>query len=400
MGVLRSGQAPLRIGIDGRILIHYEMRGLARYTVEMLSAMKEVAGDGIDLYSFSPAPIAPQFLERLEITPVVFEARREMLWEHVELARQLRRNRIDLYHATAERGLPYPRVCKYVLTRHDIIDRLPEYCVGEHWRGRLRKQISDFVSVHSANKFITVSEYSKADICRFYGVPHERVLVTYNAAHPRFYETLPPQKIAQVRDRYSLPPQYFLFLGGFDAKKNVGKLVDAFARLPMDFPPLVLAGERKWEFAAIMEKSRALGLADRIFCPGMIADDDLPAMYQGAIAFVYPSRYEGFGLQLVEAMASGIPVLASSTTSLPEVLDGSGLLFNPEDPASIAEQMDRVFRDSGLRATLTQKGHKRAQFFSWKKTAVQTLELYLQLLERSGDLVGERTELLTTTRVQ
>jgi glycosyltransferase involved in cell wall biosynthesis len=380
----------IRIGVDGRILMYYEMRGFARYTVELFRAMKEVAGDNIDLYSFSPGPIAPEFLGELKIRPVVFQARREILWEQVELPKRLRQTRIDVFHATANRGLPYRCACKCVLTCHDIIDRLPEYCGREPWRGRSRKKYADFVSRHSAGKYITVSNFSKRDICRFHRLSPDRVVVIYNAANRRFYETLPKEEIVRVRNKYALPTEYFLFLGGFDKKKNVGALVEAFARLPNGCPPLVLAGEHKWDFADVAGRIGALDLSQRVFCPGRIADEDLPAMYQGALALVYPSRYEGFGLQLVEAMASGVPVLASETTSLPEVLDGSGLLFDPEDPDSIAEQMARIAGDPALRCALAEKSRQRASFFSWHKAAEQTLRVYLELLGRSDDMVQNR----------
>jgi len=368
--------------------MHYEMRGFARYTVELFRAMKEIAGSNVELISFSPGPIAPEFLAALDIAPVMFEARREILWEQVELPRQLQRSRIDVFHTTANRGLPYRGMCKYVVTCHDIIDRLPEYCGQEHWRGRWRKKYADFVSRHSADKYVTVSDFSKRDICRFHGVPAERVVVIYNAASPRFHERVPIEQIALVRKKYRLPQQYFLFLGGFDKRKNVGALVDAFAQLPKEAPPLVLAGEHKWEFAAISERIAALGLSERILCPDAISDEDLPALYQGAIALVHPSRYEGFGLQLVEAMASGIPVLASRTTSLPEVLGGCGLLFDPEDPASIALQMERIACDGDLRTTLIESGRQRARFFSWHKAAEQTLGLYLDLLGRGDEIAA------------
>lgn len=381
-----STETPIRVGIDGRVLMHYEMRGFARYTVELFRAMKQIAGSKVELISFSPDPIASEFLAALDITPVVFQARREILWEQVELPRQLQRARIDVFHTTANRGLPYQRACKYVVTCHDIIDRLPEYCGQEHWRGRWRKQYADFASRHSAHKYVTVSDFSKRDICRFHGVPAVRVVVIYNAAGPRFHESVPTEQIALIRKKYRLPEQYFLFLGGFDKRKNAGTLVDAFAQLPKEAPPLVLAGEHKWEFAAISERIAAFGLSERVLCPGAIADEDLPALYQGAIALVHPSRYEGFGLQLVEAMASGIPVLASRTTSLPEVLGGCGLLFDPEDPASIALQMERIARDGNLRTTLIESGRERARFFSWRKAAKQTLELYLDLLGRSDEV--------------
>ncbi|MFZ0314377.1 MAG: glycosyltransferase family 1 protein [Candidatus Korobacteraceae bacterium] len=377
---------PIRVGIDGRPLMYYEMRGFARYTVELFRAMKEIAGNNVELVSFSPGPIASEFLAALEITPVVFEARREILWEQVELPRQLQRARIDVFHATANRGLPYRRVCRYVLTCHDIIDRLPEYCGQEHWRGRWRKRYADFVSRHSADKYVTVSEFSKRDICRYHGVAAERVLVIRNAASPRFHEKVAAKQIAMVREKYRLPEQYFLFLGGFDRRKNVATLVDAFARLPKEAPPLVLAGEHKWEFAASSKQIAALGLAERVLRPGAIADEDLPALYQGAVALVHPSRYEGFGLQVVEAMASGIPVLASRSSSLPEVLGGCGLLFDPEDPASIAAQMERIACDQNLRTGLMASGRERARFFSWRKAAEQTLRLYLGLLGRGDEI--------------
>ncbi len=366
--------------------MHYEMRGFARYTVELFRAVEKIAGSKVELISFSPGPIASEFLAVLDIAPVMFQARREILWEQVELPRQLQRARIDVFHTTANRGLPYRRTCKYVVTCHDIIDRLPEYCGNEHWRGRWRKKYADVVSRHSADKYVTVSDFSKRDICRFHGVPAERVMVIYNAASSRFHESAPAEQIALAREKYRLPEQYFLFLGGFDKRKNVSTLVEAFAQLPRDAPALVLAGEHKWEFAAISERITALGLSGRILCPDAIADEDLPALYQGAIALVHPSRYEGFGLQLVEAMASGIPVLASRTTSLPEVLGDCGLLFDPEDPASIAAQMERIACDSNLRTALIESGRERARFFSWRKAAKQTLGLYLDLLGRGDEI--------------
>jgi len=381
-----QSRKPLRVGIDGRIFMHYEIRGFARYTIELFRAMKEVAGDELELFAFAPGPIAPEFRDTLELTPVVFPLRREMLWEQVDLPRHLREQRVDVFHVTVNRGLPYRRVCKYVLTCHDVIDRLPEYCDGENWRGVWRKRYSDFISRHSADRYITVSEFSKQEICRFHGLDPQHVTVVPNAASEPFHRRLPPEQIARVQDRYGLPHSYFLFLGGFDKRKNVGALVEAFAQLPGDSPPLVLAGEHKWEYAKLAERVDALGLAGRVFCPDGMADEDLPAIYQGALALVHPSLYEGFGLQLVEAMASGVPVLASSTTSLPEVLDGCGLLFDPRDPASIARQMERVARISELRLSMAETGKRRARMFSWQKAAEQVLAVYLELLGRSDEL--------------
>ena len=363
--------------------MYYEMRGFARYTVELFRAMHELAGGEVELLSFSPGPVAPEFLDLLPISQITFPAGREILWEQVELPRQLDRHGIDVFHVTANRGLPLRRVCKYVLTCHDVIDRMPEYCDGETRRGALRKRYADFISRRSAHRYVTVSEFSKRDICRFHGLPPQRVVVIYNAAGERFFRKLPGDAIAHVRAKYNLPREYFLFLAGFDKRKNALALVEAFSQLPSDRPPLVLAGAHNREFTNASQRIAALGLHDRVFCPDHLNDDDLPAIYQGALALVHPSLYEGFGLQLVEAMASGIPVLASNATSLPEVLGGCGLLFNPDDPASIAQQINRVARDPELRATMAEKGRLRAREFSWHKAAEQMLALYCELLGRA-----------------
>jgi glycosyltransferase involved in cell wall biosynthesis len=371
---------PLRIGIDGRLLMHYEMRGFARHTVELFRAMKEAVGDDIDLISFSPGSIAPEFLAALDLEPIVFGAGREILWEQVELPRQLQRNAIDVFHVTGNRGLPYRHVCKYVITCHDIIDRLPEYCDGDKRRDRWRKRYADFASRRSADKWITVSQFSKQEIRWFHGLAVDDVVVISNGAGARFHERVSASSIATVQRRYGLPPKYLLFLGGFDKRKNVAKLVEAYAQLPGHAPLLVLAGEHKWDFSAVAEQIQALHLTERVQCPGAISDEDLPALYQGAIAFVYPSRYEGFGLQLVEAMASGLPVLASQMTSLPEVLGSCGLLFDPENATAMARQMERVVSDADLRNAMAECGRQRARLFSWNKAAEQTLALYRDLL--------------------
>jgi len=379
-----EAKVPLRIGIDARVLMYDEIRGFTRYTLELFRAMKEIAGPGIELYSFSPGPLAVTFQEVLGARPIICSVRREILWEQYELPRQLRKHRIDVFHATANRGLPYRRTCKYVLTCHDIIEQMVEYRARGSWRGQWRRKYADFCSLHSANRLITVSNYSKHDICRVHNLPEDRVRVIYNGVGREFFPVVPLAERRRTAERYGLPPEYFLYLGGFDTRKNVGALVDAVAQLPAELPPLALIGEQTQDFAPVAAAIRARGLSARVICPGKIPDVDLPAVYQGALAFVYPSLYEGFGLPAVEAMASGVAVLASGTTSLPEVLAGNGVLFDARNPASIAAQMVRIYHDAGLRERLAVSGRARAEYFSWQTCATQTLDVYRELLGKDG----------------
>ncbi len=309
------------------------------------------------------------------------------MWEQVELPRQLQRARIDVFHATANRGLPYRRVCKYVLTCHDIIDRLPEYCGQEHWRGRWRKKYADFVSRHSADKYVTVSEFSKRDICRFHGVPAERVLVIHNAASPRFHEKVAAEQIAMVREKYRLPEQYFLFLGGFDKRKNVATLVEAFAQLPKEAPPLVLAGEHKWEFAAISERIAALGL---------VGTSSVSRRYRRRRPACALSGSDCIGASL--ALRRLRPATGGSNG-----FGNSGAGFAKHQPARGARRLRFAVRSgrsgfhrrhrwnesraiSNLRTALIESGRERARFFSWRKAAEQTLGLYLELLGRGDEI--------------
>ena len=295
----------------------------------------------------------------------------------------MRKHRIDIFHSTANRGLPYRRTCKYVLTCHDIIEQMAEYRARGNWRGNWRMNYADFCSLHSAHRVITVSNYSKQDICRVHKLPADRVRVIYNGVGREFFPVVPLAERRRIAERYGLPPQYFLYLGGFDARKNVMALVEALAQLPAELPALALTGEQTPDFAPIAAAIRARGLSARVICPGKVPDADLPAVYQGALAFVYPSLYEGFGLPAAEAMASGVPVLASGVTSLPEVLAGSGVLFDARDPASIAAQMVRIYHDASLRDDLAVRGRERAKYFSWQTCAAQTLDVYRELLGKS-----------------
>ncbi len=371
----------LRVGINTRHLADGEMRGFARYTLNLL---RELANSGdLELVLFSDRPLHTHFRHLFRCEEVCFTSRREVLWEQWELPKRLLAERIDVFHAPANRGLPFRRVCPYVLTLHDIVERLPGFKPGGPLKSRLRQAYADFVSVGRADAIVTVSRYSKDDICRFWRVPSERVHVTYGAPDPIFHERLSRETVRAVRERLRLPERYLLCLAGFDPKKNIKGLVQAYARASeAEVPPLVLAGEPKWEFASVQALTEALGLGRRVIFPGRIPEAELPALYQGALAVVVASVYEGFPLPTVEAMASGVPVVASNRTATPEVLGGAGLLFDPGNPEELAECLRQVSVDAALRERLRNAGAARAAEFSWARTAAETLAVYRRITGR------------------
>jgi glycosyltransferase involved in cell wall biosynthesis len=200
--------------------------------------------------------------------------------------------------------------------------------------------------------------------------------VTYNGVDPRF---APPDPVVldAFRRRAGLPEQFILFIGTLEPRKNVPTLLEAYARIASETNvPLILGGGKGWLYDEIFAKAEQLNLGDRIRFAGFIDDADLPLWYAAATVFTLPSLYEGFGIPLIEAMACGTPVVASTSSSLPEIVGDAGLLVSPTDPDALGAAILRILREPDLRAELREQGFVRARRFSWYETAQRTLDVY------------------------
>lgn len=306
---------------------------------------------------------------------------------------------IDIYHsnyyAIPTRVQQQPNI-KSVLTVHDIIPLLhPEWCgmLGEtdkyfHPEFNLPAILK---SLNRDHWIICPSATSRNDVCEYLGaqIDPDKVRVIPWAASKLFYPCTDVQRLSAVREKYKLPPtrHYLLSLSTIEPRKNYTTLLRSFHRLlqqeRMNDLYLVLAGALGWDYGDIfaeLRKSRML--ASRVILAGHIADEDLAALYSGALAFVFPSLYEGFGLPPLEAMQCGTPVLTSAISSLPEVVGEAGLLVNPRDEEALAQGLLTLYRDADLRAELSRRGIAQAALFSWQRCARQTVDVYRQA---SGD---------------
>ncbi len=260
-----------------------------------------------------------------------------------------------------------------VATIHDLMPFTHADQYSELYVAQFRRSVSRIA--RDADAIIAVSEHTKDTIVERLGVAPDRIAVVYHGIDETFHP-VPTEAVAHLRARFGFARPYILFVGTAEPRKNLLRLVDAFAlmchggRNDLD---LVIAGKSAWGSASLRARIAAQGLESQVRLPGYIAGTDLPALYGGASVFVLPSLAEGFGMPLLEAMACGIPVIASNTTALPEVYGDAAFGFDPTSTEALVAALERVLNDEVLRADLVARGFKRAARFGWEETARKTL---------------------------
>jgi glycosyltransferase involved in cell wall biosynthesis len=235
-------------------------------------------------------------------------------------------------------------------------------------------------SVRRARRVITVSEHAAEEAQRLLDLNPGKIDVVYHGVDPRFH----PRSAADVaafREHQGLPERFVLFLGTLEPRKNLVRLIEAFHRLDAPDVALVLAGGRGWYEEEIFASVERLNLTERVIFPGYVPGEDLPLWYDAATVFAYPSLYEGFGMPVTEALASGVPTLTSDRSSLPEAAGDAALLVDPTDVDAIAQGLHRLLTDGTLRETLRQRGLSHAAQFTWQRMAAQTADVYRCALE-------------------
>lgn len=306
---------------------------------------------------------------------------RRLRWQQFELPRRARAARPDLLHVP---GFDAPRFkpCPVVLTVHDLIGRLfpatfppAARLYWAHWLPW---------SIRWADAVIVDSARTRDDVLRLTPAVPERLHVV-PAGVSAVYR--PPADPAAARSRVArecgIDGPFLLFVGTLEPRKGLDTLVDAFADLASRHPhALVVAGQTGWGTGALFDRIRALGLQGRIRFVGYVPDSALADLYGTAAAFVFPSRYEGFGLPPLEAMACGAPVVCSTAASLPEVVGDAAVLVAPDDAAALAGAVEQVLASADLRQDLRSRGLRRAAAFSWDETARRTLAVYEHLFDQ------------------
>lgn len=373
----KSTPSPRRIGVNARWLIAGRMEGTGWYTFRVLEQLllthpedewhlffDRSPGDAF-LFNDTGARVFHHVMGPMARHPWLWE-----LWNELRIPSALKKHQMDVYWSPD--GILPKRLNgwngRLVTTIHDLNfvhqpDGIPVR-VGAYYRRVIA------TSVKRADAVLTVSERTRADVLSTYRIEPENVTVSYNAPSNSFS---PLSELARqnARLRFAQGNPYFCYVGALTPRKNVRTLVEAFITFQKEYPSaphrLILAGStlhRDYDLEGTLKRA-----GDRVITMGHVPSDTLAALYGGAEAFFFPSRFEGFGIPLVEAMASGCPIISSSASCMPEIVGDAGVLIDPEDVSAWADAMGQVAHESDLMKTYRERGLRRANDFSWSLSA-------------------------------
>ena len=294
---------------------------------------------------------------------------------------ELARHPIDVLLAFST--LPAYAPCKTVLLLADVFWLANPGWLPAHMA--VPRKLAAQSSVRRADRIVTATEFSKREIVRLLNVPAEKIVVIPQGVRTEFTERLAPERIADLRARYGIGQHYILSLNDIHPRKNPEGLVEAFDRLRSrtGLPhQLVMAGRNLWPYPELDRRIERSRFADDIKLLGYVPSDDVLALYQGADLFVYPSFYEGWGLQVHEAMIAGVPVTVARDTAMSEIAGDAADTFDPHDAEDMSGSMERILTNSELRNTLVARGLERVKQYSWRATAEATLAVCASVAAR------------------
>ena len=353
----------MRIGIDVHSA-HRRKTGIGVYTSNLVRGLRAVDGTNEYLLYGDTRPRNLRTLARIARENTYLSARSFI--DHLELLH------IPGY------GVPLFSKGTLVVTVHDLIGMIyPENLAlmsRFYWGTWLPLVVS------RADRIIADSFNTKHDLMKLLSIPESKIRVIHLAADPKFRPVREPLALHQVKKRFNLAKPFVLYVGTIEPRKNLVRVMEAWARVRRrtKIPyQLVITGFQAWAYREVSELVRRLEIKRDVVFTGYVRDEELPLLYNASDLFIFPSLYEGFGMPVLEAMACGVPVLTSNTSSIPEVASDAAVMVDPTDVEKMALGIQEVLENQTLREHMVQAGPVRAAQFSWKKTACQTLDVYL-----------------------
>jgi len=371
----------MRLGIDAREIQEGVFTGIGRPLVNFLRYFgAQDNQDSCVLFSAKKIPI--DFGVR--VSNVVIPGCSTFVWDQWSLPQAIKKAEIDLFYSPYYK-IPFLKPCRTISAILDLM----YIAYGPYYKAM--SPLAKFyyatfgrLFAHRADAILTCSQYSKEDIERIYGVDKDKIKIIPLSVADFYFVPQDPARIAAIKKKFNITGRYVLYMGNFKEHKNIACLVHAFAAIAPEFPDvnLVLAGPKEHTYNELVKIIQNNHLTDRVIFTGKIMESDGPQyLYQGAQVFVMPTLYEGFGIPPLEAMACGVPVIASRATSIPEVVGDAGILVDPNSVSDIAEAIRKILQDPILRKGLIDKGLKRAYQYETAKIAKEMYDFFKDVYE-------------------
>lgn len=372
--VIRMVRAVI-IGIDGRLATRRVRTGIEQYAYSVIRGLVEWGPHHAYRVYIDRATDLGGVSESSNVVLRLLRPSRPLVaWQLVGLPLELAREKPHIFFSPGHYLPPY-RPAKAVVTIHDLAFLAFKEQFRGWWRTLFR--LTTAYAIKRADRIVAVSQNTKADIIKYYGVEPRRIKVIYHGVDPFFKPIDDPKALEKVRREYSKGREFLLFIGTLQPRKNLLRLIQAFAQAASNVPhSLVVVGREFWRQEKVYYAVEEWGISDRISFTGYVDSSDLPLLISSATALILPSLYEGFGLPALEAMACGTPVIASRSSSLPEVVGDASRLVDPYDVDDMVAAIIEVLSDERLRREMSAKGLERAQLFSWKRASEETLALF------------------------
>lgn len=376
----------MKIAVDAYPLLGRHSSGISNYVRNILFRMAGAASvNSFLLYSLRgplQAPSAGNMIVRSGVSTEgdSLSSMMNTLWLFSRGIGMMKSDGADIFWGTRQMLPPYmPKRMRKLLVSYDLVwhyyaDTMDRY-------NYLVSKALFRHSLRAADHIITISRASARGLIDIIGIPEERISVIYPAATA--YEPMDQAWAAgYIASKYRTRKDYMLTVGTLEPRKNLNTLLRVWDAVRSEGVQLLVAGARGWKDSSVFNDYERFGFReDEVKFLGFVPDEDMNALYSGAIAFLFPSVYEGFGIPPLEAMAAGSPVICSNSSSLPEVCGEAGMLLDPKDEAGWAASVRTVIGDGDLRMRMRQNGIKQASGFSWDASAAQTLDLMRRLVE-------------------
>ncbi len=374
----------MRIGYDAKRIFH-NFRGLGNYGRTLLESLYKYYSEH-DYFLYTPPVKDERSIRwqnkypnmRVKTPSLFYRGIFSSIWRTFLLPSLIVQDELDIYHGLSSElpvGIEKTNVVKLVTIHDMLFYRFPQYYP---WIDRQTYLAKTKISCSNCDLIISICQQTKKDLIDFLNISEEKIHVVYQSCHPKFYTPVSIDRIEQAKKRFNIKGSYILYVGALVKRKNILSLIRAFDRIYKNFDhQLVLGGEGS-QRDELQQEIDGLKLNSRIIITGYVSREELPALYQGADLFVFPSTFEGFGIPIVEALFSELPVITSKGSCFPEVGGPFTTYIDCTDIEELSFSISKLLSDSYLRSEISRKSRKFAEKFHWRNTSKNMMDIYNQ----------------------